>query len=60
VQDLLAANSLDADSGGVQSGNNGLMMYRAKVKDWMAPVQGLTMMHSIQSLIKAARGPRVT
>ena len=56
----LAANNLDDDSGGEHSGKSGLMMYSAKVKDWMAPVQGRTMMHSIQSRTKAARGPRVT
>ena len=63
-----------ASSGGSQSGKNGLVRYSANVRDCIAPgqwsysttgrlvfwspIQGLRMIHSIQSLMKARKGPK--
>ena len=46
-----AARILTEYGGGSQSGKKGFKMYRANVRLCMAPIHGLRMMHSIQSLI---------
>lgn len=62
VQMQQTARSLVAWSGGTQStaGNKGFSTYKLKVRATMAWLQGLTIMHSTQSLMKAQKGPKVS
>ena len=55
-----AAKTLMASSGGSHSGKKGLQAYVEKVKATIVIVQGLTTIHSAQSLTKATKGPNVS